>query len=180
MQTEQQIRDEFKKVFIEKFHNLPYEEAIKKEFLKGKSSEVIQELGQYAMLEDWMSKLDSQMTQAFCEGVNIATSFKVQTITIGRVIQAIENNIKDELPELDEYGEPTIDWRNRHPSYSIDKHYYSTGVSELISGVEYTKIKAIQIWEKLTKENLEECTDDDQDIETIKKLLDLLKQNTVS
>ena len=146
--TDLQIRDEFRKLVI--MGNHPecemYEEAIKKDFVYGKSPEIIGELRQYVLLEDWLSELDNQMEQSFYEGIDIATGAEYQPITIGRVMQALEAK-----------------------SISYDETLDNG------TGTYRTRSFLLNDW-KLTKDNGQECTADDQYIETIKKLLLLLKK----
>ena len=156
--TEQQIRDEFSELIISLIHGLPYEEAIKKELrtnCKIVDNEGVSWLlakaspgGQY-----WITSDEIDDHKGVMRLDHRRTDYEIigLPITIGRVMQALQI-ICDRV----------------HFQDSIDGFFY----------IEVYRIheSPLRIGWKLTKENGLECTADDQDIETIKKLILLLKK----
>ncbi len=129
MKKENEIRSEFKRVVVEANHGLPYKEALKKE----------------------------KKVRVF--GATCYTEYKPFPITIGRVMQALQNSelflSQDPLSgdNMCEIKELLINQK--------------TGEYESIT-------LASIIWE--ISDDGKDLTDDDQVIQTIEKLLNLLKK----
>lgn len=164
---EKQIREEFKKLIILGCHpGKSHEEALEEEEIIGAkikiykkkrtgnapSKDTIEKDGYITGSSDginWYSEGRSSIK----EDHEFANKFKIigLPITIGRVMQAFGERMNN-IFGIDAKGE-ILYW--------------------LISEGAW---KATGVFWKLTKENYQECTDDDQDIETITKLLNLLKK----
>jgi len=146
-------REKFKRVVIEAIHGLPYDEAIKKEEVSISTKEI----KSWAMSkkEKLTMKWDNDKAQSliYDDLLEISSLREklpkiILPITIGRVMQAIPKS---------SHGE-----------------YYSISQEGCIQLLRIdTLIRTICNW-KLTKEDGQECTDDDQADETILKLLNLL------
>jgi len=150
-------REEFKKAVIEAIHGLPYEEAIKKETVKGCLVEYlrIRSLGAFNDMEKkrvvgilrWVEPFDKEMPYTkikIDEDVITTDDVKIigLPITAGRVIAALHQK------ELGKEGA-----RMYRPQ------------------IAYT---VFDLWGQLTKDG-KELTDDSQTDETIEALLKLLK-----
>ena len=158
--TEQETREVFKKAVISAIHQLPYEEAIKKE-LKIEGCICVHYRDGYTFKADYLSDSGKQI---FTEnGKYLLTSSCIiigLPITIGRVMQAIKN-------KENRSGYIYKEFAGYNKIYT---RIYNDGQFQIMC--DDGELDCL-FW-KLTKENGEECTDDDQDIATIEKLLNLL------
>jgi hypothetical protein len=168
-------REKFKRRVIELIHGKPYEEAIKKEsFISGKTYmrqspatkpflylDSKKDIGISGKNEGFLFDFNSGVISTTATYIYDCEVLGLQ-ITIGRVIQAIKNKIKENIFNEKCPNEIRITISNSSHNIIIDA--YVIGV--LNCTVEW----------KLTKENGQECTDDDQADETIEALYSLIKE----
>jgi len=162
------FRQEFKELVIELIHGVPYEEAVEKEIqfgclYKNKNGDInafINKAGggkhRYLIKES-----DNGMVGNFGEGFNIFIKEWVGLpITIGRVMSALG---KIEQPE------------NKVAVYDPAEHIQSI-VIMLIPSSKVPKVKKVIKWQ-LLNDGKSDATDDYQTDETIRILLELLKES---
>ena len=132
-------REKFKRAVIEAIHRKPYEEAVIIEWRNDDKTKI------GFVFDDKLEEHQEVVKNVLCRKY-------APVITIGRVIQALNNN-----RILIRFG---IKLSEGCIILDVKKHI----------GLDFLRV----CW-KLTKPNGEECTDDDQPDETINKLLKLSK-----
>ena len=142
------IREQFKRAVIEAIHELPYEEAVMKD--AGLSMKFItKKIPQLCVNCGRQVAYMSNGVQK-CKYCCIEAPIKIRPITIGRVIQALGRK------EILKHG-----------------RVFFVNKKNFIMQTNSHDQTEMFVW-KLTKENEQECTDDDQNNETIEALTKLL------
>jgi len=185
-------REKFKRRVIELIHGLPYEEAIEKEVRKGclfldnnedkcelmgkvvnRSPIEKKSLYRYQMMDRgrWGAE---NIFSVYEKGITTIKDYKIigLPITIGRVMQALTKI------DQEKRGCSPMTWVEYHFQADLGKiesfEFSKSQKRETKAEDVLIERKFICNW-KLTKENGEECTDDDQTDETIEKLYNLIK-----
>lgn len=156
-------REKFKRRIIELIHGEPYEEAIRQEVEFGCELKYHNYNNKLQVIEDegnggiWIREADKDNWFEKINKLGEYDEFEIigLPITIGRIMQALYNFLD---------SDDDINYC-LYPSGDIYKCSAGNNFPPEVIGIEW----------KLTKENSQECTDDDQTDETIEKLYNLIK-----
>jgi len=165
-----QIREKLKRRVIELIHGFPYDEAVEKEFYRGCIVNYIDDsefIARWTLLTNPNWDISNEIVQISTndgckENIHYVPKDCLEIIglpiTIGRVMKVLSGTTGE--------GGNFYKYIYSSNDSEIQMLYYENG--------QITLNTIICFW-KLTKENGQECIDDDQKDETIEKIYNLIK-----